>query len=45
VDGHRRPDAARHHWNQSLATGALLVGWVLRVTLDIEAVRGELPAR
>lgn len=31
-------------WNQSLATGALLVGWVLRVTLDIEAVRGELPA-
>ncbi len=31
-------------WNQSLATGALLVGWVLRITLDIEAVRGELPA-
>jgi polyisoprenoid-binding protein YceI len=31
-------------WNQSLVTGALLVGWVLRVTLDIEAVRGELPA-
>jgi polyisoprenoid-binding protein YceI len=31
-------------WNQSLATGALLVGWVLRVTLDIEAVRGDLPA-
>jgi polyisoprenoid-binding protein YceI len=30
-------------WNQSLATGALLVGWVLRVTLDIEAVRGDLP--
>ena len=31
-------------WNQSLATGALLVGWVLRVVLDIEAVRGDLPA-
>ena len=31
-------------WNQSLATGALLVGWVLRVTLDIEAVFGDLPA-
>ena len=31
-------------WNQSLVTGALLVGWVLRVTLDIEAVRGELAA-
>ena len=30
-------------WNQSLATGALLVGWVLRVTLDVEAVRGDLP--
>ena len=31
------------NWNQSLATGALLVGWVLRVTLDIEAVLGDLP--
>jgi len=31
-------------WNQSLTTGALLVGWVLRVVLDIEAVRGDLPA-
>jgi polyisoprenoid-binding protein YceI len=31
-------------WNQSLASGALLVGAVLRVTLDIEAVLGELPA-
>ena len=31
-------------WNQSLASGALLVGTVLRVTLDIEAVLGDLPA-
>jgi polyisoprenoid-binding protein YceI len=30
-------------WNQSLASGALLVGAVLRITLDIEAVLGELP--
>ena len=29
-------------WNQSLASGALLVGTVLRVTLDVEAVLGDL---
>ena len=31
-------------WNQSLVTGVAMVGSTLRVTLDIEAVRGELPA-
>jgi polyisoprenoid-binding protein YceI len=31
-------------WNQSIATGAVLVGWVLKVVLDIEAVQGDLPA-
>ncbi len=30
-------------WNQSLATGVVLVGWVLKVVLDIEAVQGDLP--
>jgi polyisoprenoid-binding protein YceI len=30
-------------WNQSLPGGAVLVGSVLQVTLDIEAVRGDLP--
>jgi polyisoprenoid-binding protein YceI len=38
----RRQDFAMN-WNQSLAAGVLLVGWVLRVTLDIEAVLGDLP--
>jgi polyisoprenoid-binding protein YceI len=31
-------------WNQPIATGAVLVGWVLKVVLDIEAVQGDLPA-
>jgi polyisoprenoid-binding protein YceI len=30
-------------WNQPLPTGGILVGWVLRVTIDIEAVCGDLP--
>jgi polyisoprenoid-binding protein YceI len=30
-------------WNQSLTAGVVLVGWVLRVVIDIEAVQGELP--
>jgi polyisoprenoid-binding protein YceI len=30
-------------WNQSLVTGVAMVGSTLRVTLDIEAVRGDLP--
>jgi polyisoprenoid-binding protein YceI len=38
----RRKDFAMD-WNQVLPTGSVLVGWVMRVSLDIEAVRGELP--
>jgi MFS family permease len=30
-------------WNQPVAAGVVLVGWVLRVALDIEAVQGDLP--
>jgi len=30
-------------WNQSVAAGVVLVGWVLRITLDIEAAHGDLP--
>ncbi|HEV3380352.1 MAG TPA: YceI family protein [Trebonia sp.] len=38
----RRKDFAMD-WNQVLPTGSVLVGWVMRVTLDIEAVEGDLP--
>jgi polyisoprenoid-binding protein YceI len=38
---HRRDFAI--DWNQSVAAGVVLVGWVLKVVLDIEAVRGDLP--
>ena len=31
------------NWNQSVAAEVVLVGWVLRVVLDIEAVKGDLP--
>jgi len=31
------------NWNQSVAAEVVLVGWVLRIVLDIEAVRGDLP--
>lgn len=31
------------NWNQSVAAEVVLVGWVLRVVLDIEAVQGDLP--
>ena len=31
-------------WNQSLVTGVAMMGSTLRVTLDIEAVRGDLPS-
>jgi polyisoprenoid-binding protein YceI len=34
---HRRDFAIE--WNESLPSGVVLVGWVLRVTIDIEAVR------
>lgn len=30
-------------WNQSVAAGVVLVGWVLQITLDIEAAHGDLP--
>ena len=30
-------------WNQSVAAGVVLVGWVLQISLDIEAARGDLP--
>lgn len=30
-------------WNESLPTGAVLIGSVVQVTLDIEAVQGDLP--
>jgi polyisoprenoid-binding protein YceI len=38
---HRRDFAIE--WNQPLASGAVLIGWVLRVVIDIEAVQGDLP--
>jgi polyisoprenoid-binding protein YceI len=38
----RRKDFAID-WNQALPTGSVLVGWVMQVTLDIEAVEGDLP--
>jgi polyisoprenoid-binding protein YceI len=38
---HRRDFAI--NWNQPLVSGAVLVGWVLQVTIDIEAVQGDLP--
>jgi polyisoprenoid-binding protein YceI len=38
---HRRDFAI--DWNQPLASGAVLVGWVLQVRIDIEAVWGDLP--
>ncbi len=38
---HRRDFAI--DWNQSVAAGVVLVGWVLKVVLDIEAVQGDLP--
>jgi len=31
------------NWNQLVAAEVVLVGWVLRIVLDIEAVQGELP--
>jgi polyisoprenoid-binding protein YceI len=31
------------NWNQPVAAHVVLVGWTLRVVLDIEAVQGELP--
>jgi len=31
------------NWNQPVAAEVVLVGWVLRIALDIEAVRGDLP--
>jgi polyisoprenoid-binding protein YceI len=30
-------------WNQSITAGVVLVGWVLQVVIDIEAVQGDLP--
>lgn len=30
-------------WNQSLPTGAVLIGSAVQITLDIEAVHGDLP--
>jgi polyisoprenoid-binding protein YceI len=38
----RRRDFAME-WNQVLPGGSLLVGWVMQITLDIEAVEGDLP--
>jgi polyisoprenoid-binding protein YceI len=38
---HRRDFAM--DWNQPLASGAVLVGWVLQVWIDVEAVQGDLP--
>jgi polyisoprenoid-binding protein YceI len=38
----RRQDFAMT-WNQTLPAGGVLVGTVLRVTIDIEAVYGDLP--
>jgi len=31
------------NWNQPVAAEVVLIGWVLRVVLDIEAVQGDLP--
>lgn len=31
------------NWNQPVAADVVMVGWVLRVALDIEAVQGDLP--
>lgn len=31
------------NWNQPVAAEVVLVGWVLRIVLDIEAVQGDLP--
>ena len=31
------------NWNQLVAAEVVLVGWVLRIVLDIEAVQGDLP--
>jgi len=31
------------NWNQSVAADVVLIGWVLRVVIDIEAVQGDLP--
>lgn len=31
------------NWNQSVAADVVLVGWTLQITLDIEAVQGNLP--
>jgi polyisoprenoid-binding protein YceI len=31
------------NWNQSVAAEVVLVGWVLRIVIDIEAVQGDLP--
>lgn len=30
-------------WNEILPTGAAMIGWLIQVTLDIEAVQGDLP--
>jgi polyisoprenoid-binding protein YceI len=30
-------------WNEILPTGATMIGWLVQVTLDIEAVQGDLP--
>jgi polyisoprenoid-binding protein YceI len=30
-------------WQEILPTGAAMIGWVVQVTLDIEAVQGDLP--
>lgn len=30
-------------WNEILPTGAAMIGWLVQVTLDIEAVQGDLP--
>lgn len=42
VHRHRRQDSAID-WNQPVAADVVLVGWMLRVALDIEAVQGDLP--
>jgi polyisoprenoid-binding protein YceI len=30
-------------WNEILPTGATMIGWLVQVTLDVEAVQGDLP--
>lgn len=39
------PERLKHPqpWNQSLPGGAMLIGSVVQITLDIEAVQGDLP--